>query len=127
MNITSGARSVSGTVSYAPQEPWVFSGSVRQNILFGHPMDGERFARTIRACALEPDLAAWPHGDRTLVGEKGLALSGGQKARVSLARAIYREADVYLLDDPLSAVDARVMGPLFRHCIRQAMLLHSGS
>ena len=122
MNITSGARRVSGSVSYAPQEPWVFSGSVRQNILFGRPMDGDRYARTVRACALEPDLAAWAHGDRTLVGEKGVALSGGQKARVSLARAVYREADVYLLDDPLSAVDARVVRLLFRNCIRRAKL-----
>ena len=122
MNITSGARRVSGSISYAPQEPWVFSGSVRQNILFGRPMDGDRYARTVRACALEPDLAAWAHGDRTLVGEKGVALSGGQKARVSLARAVYREADVYLLDDPLSAVDARVVRLLFRNCIRRAKL-----
>ena len=120
MNITSGACRVSGSISYAPQEPWVFSGSVRQNILFGREMDGDRYARTVRACALEPDLAAWAHGDRTLVGEKGVALSGGQKARVSLARAVYREADVYLLDDPLSAVDARVVRLLFRNCIRRA-------
>ena len=119
MNITSGASGVSGTVSYAPQEPWVFSGSVRQNILFGREMDGDRYARTVRACALEPDLDAWAHGDHTLVGEKGVALSGGQKARVSLARAVYREADVYLLDDPLSAVDARVVRHLFHNCIRQ--------
>ena len=118
MNITSGARRVSGTVSYASQDPWVFSGSVRQNVLFGCEMDDDRYARAIRACALERDLAAWAHGDHTLVGEKGVALSGGQKARVSLARAVYREADVYLLDDPLSAVDARVVRHLFRNCIR---------
>ena len=113
MNVTSGFVCVSGTVSYASQDPWVFSGSVRENIVFGKPFAGERYARTVRACALERDLASWEHGDHTLVGEKGAALSGGQRARVNLARALYREADVYLLDDPLSAVDAHVATQLF--------------
>ena len=113
-----GKISVSGKISYSPQEPWVFSGSVRQNILFGKPYDKERYGRVLSACALEHDLDQWEAGDKTLVGERGVALSGGQKARVCLARAVYREADTYLLDDPLSAVDVHVGRHLFSKCIR---------
>jgi ATP-binding cassette subfamily C (CFTR/MRP) protein 4 len=106
--IESGELVVNGKVSYASQEPWIFSGSVRQNILFGTPMDSARYETVLMKCALVRDFELWPGGDRTIVGERGVMLSGGQKARISLARAIYREADIYLLDDPLSAVDPRV-------------------
>ena len=113
-----GKISVSGKISYSPQEPWIFSGTVRQNILFGQAHDKDRYSRVLSACALEVDLEQWEAGDRTLVGERGVALSGGQKARVCLARAVYREADTYLLDDPLSAVDVHVGRHLFSKCIR---------
>jgi len=115
---SSGKISVSGNLSYAPQEAWVFSGSVRQNILFGRPFQEEHYWKVIEACALKHDMEQWEFGDKTLVGERGVALSGGQKARVTLARAIYRDADTYLLDDPLSAVDAHVGKHLFQNCIQ---------
>nr|AHK05652.1 ATP-binding cassette transporter sub-family C member 4 [Tigriopus japonicus] len=113
-----GKINIRGRVSYAAQEPWVFSGSVRHNILFGENYDEKRYMKTLEVCALEHDLEQWEFGDKTLVGERGVALSGGQKARVSLARAIYRDADIYLLDDPLSAVDAHVGKYLFENCIQ---------
>ncbi|PNF34547.1 hypothetical protein B7P43_G10751 [Cryptotermes secundus] len=115
--LNSGSISVGGSVSYASQEPWLFTGSVRQNILFGQPMDRNRYRQVVRVCALERDFQLLPHSDRTIVGERGVTLSGGQRARISLARTVYREADVYLLDDPLSAVDAHVGHYLLEHCI----------
>ncbi|XP_075236424.1 ATP-binding cassette sub-family C member 4-like [Lycorma delicatula] len=116
--IVKGNIEIRGTVSYASQEAWVFAGSVRQNILFGQPYDRKRYKQVTKVCALERDFELLPHGDMTLVGERGASLSGGQKARVNLARAVYREADVYLLDDPLSAVDTHVGKHLFTDCIK---------
>lgn len=116
--LTSGEILVNGDISYASQEPWLFSASVRQNILFGLPMHKSRYREVVKRCALEKDFALFEHGDKTIVGERGTSLSGGQKARVSLARACYREAAIYLLDDPLSAVDAHVGRHLFDQCIR---------
>jgi len=113
-----GKISVNGSLSYSPQEAWVFGGSIRQNILFGKAFDKELYQKVIECCALVHDINQWEFGDKTLVGERGVALSGGQKARVTLARAIYREADIYLLDDPLSAVDAHVGKHLFQKCIQ---------
>ena len=97
-----GKIKINGTLSYASQEPWVFSGSLRQNILFGQPFDAERYWNVLNVCALTEDIQKFDYGDLALVGERGVSLSGGQKARVNLARAIYRDADIYLLDDPLS-------------------------
>uniref|UniRef100_A0AAR5P3C7 Multidrug resistance-associated protein 4-like n=1 Tax=Dendroctonus ponderosae TaxID=77166 RepID=A0AAR5P3C7_DENPD len=116
--LNSGTLEVVGNVSYASQEPWLFVSSVRQNILFGRPFDKERYKFAVQACALKRDFEQLPNGDRTLVGERGAALSGGQRARVALARAVYRDADIYLLDDPLSAVDAHVAKHLFEGCIQ---------
>ena len=113
-----GNISINGKISYSSQEAWVFSGSVKDNILFGAEFDKKRYWKVIEACALTHDLNQWEFGDKTLVGERGVSLSGGQKARVNLARAIYREADTYLLDDPLSAVDVHVGRHLFNNCIR---------
>ncbi|KAH8334612.1 hypothetical protein KR059_012208 [Drosophila kikkawai] len=113
----SGKLNVRGKLSYASQEPWLFNASVRDNILFGLPMDKHRYRNVIRKCALERDFELL-QGDRTLVGERGASLSGGQRARISLARAVYRQADIYLLDDPLSAVDTHVGRHLFEECMR---------
>uniref|UniRef100_A0A914UNA3 ABC transporter domain-containing protein n=1 Tax=Plectus sambesii TaxID=2011161 RepID=A0A914UNA3_9BILA len=106
-----------GTVAYAAQEAWIFSASIRQNILFGLPHDSNTYNKTVHVCALRKDFERSADGDQALVGDRGVALSGGQKARVNLARAVYRDADIYLLDDPLSAVDAAVGRYLFDKCI----------
>ncbi|XP_066267633.1 ATP-binding cassette sub-family C member 4-like [Branchiostoma lanceolatum] len=119
--VTSGEVKVHGKVGYASQQPWVFSGTVRQNILFGRPYKEDTYDKTIQVCALEKDLGLLPHGDMTLVGDRGVTLSGGQKARINLARAVYHDADIYLLDDPLSAVDAEVGQQLFNRCIQGAL------
>ncbi|XP_017116909.1 probable multidrug resistance-associated protein lethal(2)03659 [Drosophila elegans] len=112
-----GSIEVQGRFSYASQEPWLFNASVRDNILFGLPMDKQRYRTVLKKCALERDLELL-QGDGTIVGERGASLSGGQRARISLARAVYRKADVYLLDDPLSAVDTHVGRHLFDECMR---------
>jgi ABC-type phosphate transport system ATPase subunit len=91
---------------FLPQA-WLMNGTLRDNIIFGLPFDPRKYERTIEACALSPDIAMLPAGDQTEIGESGVNLSGGQKQRISLARAVYSNADIYLLDDPLSAVDAR--------------------
>ncbi|XP_017083873.2 probable multidrug resistance-associated protein lethal(2)03659 [Drosophila eugracilis] len=114
----SGTLRVNGSYSYAAQEPWLFTGTVRQNILFGLEWDKHRYRTVVKKCALERDFELLPFGDKTIVGERGASLSGGQKARISLARAVYRRADIYLLDDPLSAVDTHVGRHLFDQCMR---------
>ncbi|XP_013195380.2 ATP-binding cassette sub-family C member 4 isoform X2 [Amyelois transitella] len=112
-----GSVVIPGSISYASQEPWLFPSTVRENILFGLPYDVQKYRRVCKACALEKDFLQFPYGDQTLVGERGVSLSGGQRARINLARAVYRESDVYLLDDPLSAVDPNVGRQLFEGCI----------
>ncbi|XP_008557311.1 ATP-binding cassette sub-family C member 4 [Microplitis demolitor] len=116
--VNHGHVTIGGRVSYACQESWLFSGSVRNNILFGQPYDERRYRQVTKACALLKDFVQLPQGDKTLVGERGAALSGGQQARINLARAVYRDADIYLLDDPLSAVDTQVGKSLFEDCIK---------
>lgn len=117
LKLKEGWISVKGSVSYASQEPWVFGGSVKQNIIFGEKFDSKKYEEVVKVCALERDFTLFPYGDRTLVGERGVSLSGGQRARINLARAIYKDADIYLLDDPLSAVDTHVGTHLFDQCI----------
>lgn len=121
---TNGKIYLCGPLSYASQEPWLFVATVRQNILFGLPYNSKKYKEVVRVCALQKDFQQFPHGDQTLVGERGASLSGGQRARINLARAVYRQADVYLLDDPLSAVDAHVGRQLFDECI-SGYLRHS--
>lgn len=113
----SGSVSLSGRIGYSSQHAWIQDGSIRENILFGLPMDSQLYNTVIKQCALEPDLANMPDGDHTLIGEKGVNLSGGQKQRLSLARMVYSDPDIALLDDPLSAVDPHVGKVLFRDCI----------
>ncbi|XP_063223820.1 ATP-binding cassette sub-family C member 4-like isoform X2 [Bacillus rossius redtenbacheri] len=115
--LVSGAVGVEGGLSYAGQEPWVFGDTVRQNITFARPHDEQLYDRVVRACGLRADLEGLPRGDRTRVGERGCSQSGGQKARINLARAAYSDAEVFLLDDPLSAVDPHVARHLFHECI----------
>ena len=106
-----------GSVAYMPQSAWVFSGTLRENVLFGEPYEEKKYAEVLNACALVQDINRFPSGDLTFVGEHGVVLSGGQLARVNLARAVYAEADVYLLDDPLSAVDVKVGKHILEQCI----------
>uniref|UniRef100_A0A8C3A5D1 ATP-binding cassette, sub-family C (CFTR/MRP), member 4 n=1 Tax=Cyclopterus lumpus TaxID=8103 RepID=A0A8C3A5D1_CYCLU len=115
--VKEGVLEVKGQLTYASQQPWVFPGTIRSNILFGKALDPQKYERVLRACALKRDLELLPDADLTLIGDRGATLSGGQKARVNLARAVYQDADIYLLDDPLSAVDAEVGRHLFEKCI----------
>ncbi|XP_038161331.1 canalicular multispecific organic anion transporter 2 isoform X2 [Cyprinodon tularosa] len=112
-----GEVSVRGSVAYVPQQAWIQNATLRDNILFGNSFNEQKYHRVLDACALTPDLEVLPGGDMTEIGEKGINLSGGQRQRVSLARALYSNADVYLLDDPLSAVDAHVAKHIFDNLI----------
>lgn len=113
MEKLSGSISMHGRLCYVPQQPWMQNNSVRMNITFGKQYNEYFYARVLDSCALERDLQILTHGDNTEIGEKGINLSGGQKARISLARAVYQNHDIYLLDDPMSAVDAHVGNQLF--------------
>ena len=103
VNITGDAQ-----MAYVPQQAWIQNATLKDNILFGKDLDQKKYRRVIKACALKQDLLTLAGGDSTEIGEKGINLSGGQKQRVSLARAVYSDADLYLMDDPLSAVDSHV-------------------
>ena len=97
------------------QVPWIQNKTIRENIIFGEPFDKERYERSIKICELTRDLEILPSGDLTEIGEKGINLSGGQKARVSLARAVYANKDLILMDDPISALDANVKKKIFQN------------
>ncbi|CAF3009500.1 unnamed protein product [Rotaria sp. Silwood2] len=107
-----------GSFCYVPQESWIFSSTIKMNILFGKAYDHNLFWTVVKATALDTDFVQLPDEENTLVGDQGVMLSGGQKARVSMARALYRNADIYLLDDPLSAVDVKVAKHLFQKSIK---------
>lgn len=115
--LDTGVIKVKGELTYASQQSWLFPGTIRSNILFGKDFNPQKYERVLRACALTKDLESLPNGDLEVVGDRGANLSGGQKARINLARAVYQDADIYLLDDPLSAVDAEVGKHLFEQCI----------
>uniref|UniRef100_A0A8D2QIZ6 ABC-type glutathione-S-conjugate transporter n=1 Tax=Zonotrichia albicollis TaxID=44394 RepID=A0A8D2QIZ6_ZONAL len=117
LEATKGCVTIKDTAAYVPQQAWVLNASVEDNILFGKEMDETWFNRVTEACALHPDLETLPAGQKSEIGEKGINLSGGQKQRVSLARAVYQRAAVYLLDDPLAAVDAHVGQHIFEHVL----------
>ncbi|EFJ12050.1 hypothetical protein SELMODRAFT_425801 [Selaginella moellendorffii] len=106
LKLTQGSLFVEGNIAYSPQQPWILNDTMRNNIVFGSIFDNKRYDNVVAACALNHDISMLPNGSDTEIGERGVNLSGGQKARVSLARACYSTAPIILLDDPLSAVDA---------------------
>ena len=109
-------------IAYCSQTPWLQSMSIRDNILFSYPYDEIRYRRALEACALNPDLESFKDGDLSNIGENGIGLSGGQKARVALARAVYSQAHVLLLDDPLSALDHQTADSIVQNCLRGPLL-----
>ena len=119
MDVQSGRARVNrfGGVGYAPQSTWIINASVRENILLGRQCEDEWYAQVLRSCALEVDLHSFADGDATEIGERGVTVSGGQKARISLARALYGRPALLLLDDPLSAVDQHVARHLVQHAL----------
>ncbi|KAI9203656.1 P-loop containing nucleoside triphosphate hydrolase protein [Polychytrium aggregatum] len=119
MSKLSGTTTISGKLAYVPQQPWIKSGSIRDNIVLESdgPDTCERLDRAVRCCALGPDLDMLPAGIHTQLGERGVNLSGGQKARIALARAVFSDADVFLLDNPLTALDTTVAKQVFEDCI----------
>ncbi|OLY82861.1 Metal resistance protein YCF1 [Smittium mucronatum] len=125
MKKLSGDVMIRGRVAYVPQQPWIINSTLRENILFGQKFEQEFYDRVIKNCELEKDIAMLEGGDLAEIGEKGINLSGGQKARLSLARAVYARAHVYLLDDPLSAVDAHVGRNIMKNVIGPSGLLHN--
>ncbi|KFP60508.1 Canalicular multispecific organic anion transporter 2, partial [Cariama cristata] len=108
-----GEVAVKGSVAYVPQQAWIQNATLKDNILFGQASNEQKYQNVLEACALKTDLEVLPGGDQTEIGEKGINLSGGQRQRVSLARAVYSNSDIYLLDDPLSAVDSHVAKHIF--------------
>ncbi|XP_042486788.1 ABC transporter C family member 3-like [Macadamia integrifolia] len=114
----SGAIKLNGTKAYVAQSPWIQSGTIEDNILFGKEMEKTRYMMVLEACSLKNDLELFAFGDQTIIGERGINLSGGQKQRIQIARALYHDADIYLLDDPFSAVDAHTGAHLFKECLQ---------
>ena len=108
-----GVIKLGGSISLVQQTSWIQNMTIRDNILFGMPFEEDKYSRIIEACQLESDLEILKGGDLTEIGEKGINLSGGQKARISLARALYSNSDIFLMDDPLSALDANVKQKVF--------------
>ncbi|XP_074648822.1 multidrug resistance-associated protein 1-like isoform X2 [Tubulanus polymorphus] len=120
---TAGSVNVRGSIAYVPQQAWLLNATLENNILFSKDMNRTKYENVIHACALTPDLKILPGGDQTEIGDKGINLSGGQKQRVSLARAVYQSSEIYLLDDPLSAVDSHVGKHIFEKVISNDGLL----
>lgn len=117
MNCLKGNVAINGTVAYADQNPWILNDTVKNNILFGEPFNQSRYQNALHYSRLETDLTLLTKGDATVIGERGSTLSGGQRARISLARALYKNADIYLLDDVLSALDAQVTAKIFKETL----------
>ncbi|KAG0222133.1 Multidrug resistance-associated protein 1 [Actinomortierella wolfii] len=121
MHKYSGSVRSYGSLAYVAQSAWILNDTVRNNILFGHEYEKDRYLRVVKACALVEDFKMLVNGDRTIIGEKGINLSGGQRQRISIARAVYANADVYIFDDPLSAVDAHVDRHIFAEAITKIL------
>ena len=121
MKLTEGTSKVNGSIAYVSQQSWIFNGTVRDNILMGSELEADWYNYVVEVSALARDFQLLERGDLTEVGERGITLSGGQKQRLSLARALYARADIYLLDDPLSAVDAKVGQDIFQRYVKEAL------
>ncbi|KAJ2215751.1 hypothetical protein EV179_001975 [Coemansia sp. RSA 487] len=123
VEMTKGSGAVFGSVALMEQTPWIMNDTVRENILFGRKYDKKHYRRVVEACALADDIRIWTNGDKTVIGEQGINISGGQRARLALARTVYSKADIYVLDDPLSAVDAHVKRHILDNVIMGSGLL----
>ncbi|KAJ2807332.1 Multidrug resistance-associated protein 1 [Coemansia guatemalensis] len=123
VQMLSGSGKTLGSIAYLEQTPWIMNDSLRANILFGRKFDEALYKKVIHACAFVEDMATWPAGDMSVIGENGINISGGQRARLALARTLYSQADIYVLDDPLSAVDAHVRRHILEHVILDSGLL----
>eukprot|EP01080_Neovahlkampfia_damariscottae_P007696 gene7696-12162_t len=121
MPLVSGSSEISGSIAYSPQQAWITNETLKNNILFGLPYDEKKYNQILEDCCLLPDLALLPGGDQAEIGEKGYNLSGGQKQRLSIARAAYRDCDIYLFDDPLSALDQYVGKIVFENCFMKML------
>lgn len=119
LNTIDGTIIRKGRMNYSPQEPWVFGDTIRENVIFGETIDLGKLQKVYEASKLIEDIGKFPLRDQTIVGERGLRVSGGQRARISLARALYRDSDLFLLDDPLSALDANIGEHVFKHGIKE--------
>jgi ATP-binding cassette, subfamily C (CFTR/MRP), member 1 len=118
-----GSVNIDGTLAYVPQQAWIQNATLQDNITFGKPFNKRFYDQVVEACALKTDFAMLPGGDQTEIGEKGINLSGGQKQRVSIARAVYSRADIYIFDDPLSAVDSHVGKHIFDNVLSETGIL----
>ena len=123
MSLVQGNTNIYGKMSYVSQNPWIFAGTIRENILFYKSFDEDKYESVVRSSCLISDFRSFPSSDLTMIGEKGVNLSGGQKARISLARSLYNDADIYLFDDPLAAVDSTVATKIFKRCISNQGIL----
>ncbi|KAJ1665516.1 hypothetical protein EV178_003158 [Coemansia sp. RSA 1646] len=123
VEMTKGSGAVFGSVALMEQTPWIINDTIRENILFGREYDEYHYKCVVEACALTDDIKTWTNGDKTVIGERGINISGGQRARLALARTVYSKADIYVLDDPLSAVDAHVKRHILDNVIMDSGLL----
>ncbi|KAJ4960029.1 hypothetical protein NE237_019939 [Protea cynaroides] len=119
--ITGARIKVYGSKAYVPQSAWIQTGTIRENVLFGKEMERSFYRNVLERCALNRDIQLWTDGDLSRVGERGMNLSGGQKQRIQLARALYSDSDIYLLDDPFSAVDAHTGAHIFKECLMRLL------
>ncbi|XP_071353064.1 ATP-binding cassette sub-family C member 5 isoform X3 [Trachinotus anak] len=119
MTVLEGSVAVKGRLAYVAQQAWILNATLRDNILFGQQYQDDRYQSVLSACCLRPDLTLLPNADLTEIGERGANLSGGQRQRISLARALYSDRDFYILDDPLSALDAHVANHVFHNAIKK--------
>jgi ATP-binding cassette, subfamily C (CFTR/MRP), member 2 len=110
----SGVVQLCGSTAYVSQLPWIQSGNIEDNILFGTEMNRDKYDKVLEVCSLNKDLEILPHGDQTVIGERGINLCGGQKQRIQIARALYQDADIFLFDDPFSSLDAHTGSHLFK-------------